>query len=134
MGEEFGEYIKRDPSQPKKLNWTLRENDSNRNLFEYFKKLIALRKQNHALFTSNIQFFHENPNDKVFAYVRWNDEGSRVVVVANFSDRHFPNYCIPNFPSHDSWHELTGNYDVKVENKELTLDLPELEAKVFVST
>ncbi len=132
MGEEFGDCTSLSLDYSNPLKWSLLKNDHNSNLFEYFKGAIALRKQNPALQTANINFFHENPDNKVFAYVRWNDEGSRVVVVVNFSDRHLADYRIPNFPANGTWHEWTGNYDVNVENNKLMIDLPEYEAKVFV--
>jgi 1,4-alpha-glucan branching enzyme len=131
MGEEFGEYKPKTPEQAK-IEWPLLGNDLNRSLFEYYKGLIRLRKQNPALHGENINFFHEDAERKVLAYVRWNDEGSRVVVVANFSDQYLGEFHIPDFPQSGTWHEWTGNYDVEVEDGKLVTDLPEYEAKVFV--
>ncbi|UBF26505.1 alpha amylase C-terminal domain-containing protein [Kovacikia minuta CCNUW1] len=131
MGEEFGEYKYKTPDQAK-IDWTLLDGDLNRNLFEFYKGLIRLRKENHALYTENIDFFHENPDTKVLAYTRWNDEGSRVVVVANFSDQFLAGYTIPNFPANGKWHEWTSDYDLESGNDELVIDLGEWEAKVFV--
>lgn len=131
MGEEFGEY-KPKTIDPSKIDWTLLKNDSNRSLFEYYKGLIALRKTNRALHTENIEFFHENPETKVLAYTRWNDEGSRVVVVVNLSDQFLAGYTVPNFPVNGTWHEWTGNYDVEAGDGQLMTDLGEYEAKVFV--
>lgn len=131
MGEEFGEYKYKTIDQSK-IDWTLLQNDLNRSCFEYYKGLIALRKENKALQTDNIDFFHENPEAKVLAYVRWNDEGSRVVVVANFSDQFLGGYTITNFPADGTWHEWTLDYDVASGNGELITDLGPYEAKVFV--
>ena len=131
MGQEFGDYHRLDP-EPTKIDWTLLKNDSNRGLFEYYKGLINLRKNNHALYTENIEFLHENPESKVIAYTRWNGEGSRVVVVANFSDQYLGSYRVPNFPENGTWHEWTGNYNVEAGDNSILIDLPENEAKVFV--
>jgi 1,4-alpha-glucan branching enzyme len=131
MGEEFGEY-KYKSSDQAKIDWTLLDGDLNRNLFEYYKGLIHLRKNNHAFYTENIEFFHENPDARVLAHTRWNDEGSRVVVVANFSDNFLEGYLIPNFPANGTWHEWTGNYDVEAVDGNLMTNLGEWEAKVFV--
>lgn len=131
MGEEFGEYKPKTIDQAK-IDWTLLNNDPNRNLFEYYKGLIALRKSNPALQTDNIEFFHENPESKVLAYTRWNDEGSRIVVVANFSDQFLAGYEVSNFPAIGNWHEWTGNYDVESGEEGLMTDLGEHEAKIFV--
>ena len=135
MGEEFGEHKRKSETvtQPKKIAWPLLERDLNRDLFEYYKSLIALRKQNLALQTNNIEFFHENIDAKVLAYVRWNDQGSRVVVVANFSDTDLAGYKVSHFPAPGIWHEQTDNKDVEVGSEGLIVDLPAHEAKVFVS-
>ncbi|HEY9822886.1 MAG TPA: alpha-amylase family glycosyl hydrolase, partial [Candidatus Sericytochromatia bacterium] len=107
MGEEFGESKRKSEAvtQPKKIAWSLLEKDLNRDLFEYYKKLIALRKQNSALQSNNIKFFHEAPEAKVLAYSRWNEKGSRVVVVANFSESFLSKYKVFNFPATGIWHE-----------------------------
>ena len=43
-------------------------------------------------------FFYEDAAAKVLAYVRWNDSGDHVVVVANFSDDFLSEYRISDFP------------------------------------
>jgi 1,4-alpha-glucan branching enzyme len=131
MGEEFGEYKGKTIEQAK-IDWTVLANDSNKNLWEYYKGLIHLRKNNQALYTENIDFFHEDPDSKVLAYTRWNDEGSRVVVVANMSDNYLAGYSVPHFPANGTWHEWTGDYDVESGDDNILIDLPEYEAKVFV--
>jgi 1,4-alpha-glucan branching enzyme len=134
MGEEFGEHKRKSEkvTQPKKIAWPLLERDLNRDLFEYYKKLIALRKENPGIQSDNIEFFHENPEAKVLAYVRWNDESARVVVVANFSDQFLGGYKVPNFPAAGTWHEWMGDYDVEAGENEIAIDLPEYEAQVLV--
>ncbi|CBN56349.1 MULTISPECIES: alpha-amylase family glycosyl hydrolase [Kamptonema] len=131
MGEEFGEYKYKTIEQAK-IDWTLLGNELNSGLFQYYKGLIHLRRENHALYTENIEFFHEDPELKVLAYTRWNDEGSRVVVVVNFSDNYLAGYSVPNFPANGTWHEWTGNYDVESGDDNIILDLAEYEAKVLV--
>lgn len=131
MGEEFGEF-KHKTTDPAKIDWTLLGGDLNRGLFDYYKGLIALRKSNHALYTENVEFFHENPDAKVLAYTRWNDEGSRIVVVANFSEQFLAGYTVPHFPENGTWHEWTGDYDVEAVDHSLMTDLGAFEAKVFV--
>lgn len=131
MGEEFGDYHLSSP-QPAKLNWTLLENELDQDLWKYYQGLVHLRRENSALRTDNIEFFHEDRESKVLAYIRWNQEGARIVVAANFSDRYLENYKVTNFPKDGTWHEWTGNYDVKAENDQISIDLPEYEAQVFV--
>lgn len=131
MGEEFGEYKAKTIEQAK-IDWTLLQHELNKSLFDYYKGLIFLRKENHALYTENIEFFHEDTETKVLAYTRWNGEGSRVVVVTNFSGNYLGDYTVPNLPEDGTWHEWTYNYDVEVCDRNLTIDLGEYEAKVFV--
>ena len=135
MGEEFGEHKRKSETvtQPKKIAWPLLERDLNGDLFEYYKKLIALRKQNPALSSDNIEFFHENPEAKLLAYSRWHEEGYRVVVVANFSDNFLSGYQVPNFPEAGTWHEWIGDYDVEAGKDGIVIDIGGYEAKVFVS-
>jgi len=133
MGEEFGGSNDINTSEKnQQLNWSLLKNDRNSSLLGFYKGLISLRKSNPALKTDNITFFHENLHDKVFAYVRWNDEGSRVIVVANFSDQAFFGYEISGIPEDGTWHEWTRDYDIEAENKQLIIDIGEYEAQVFV--
>jgi 1,4-alpha-glucan branching enzyme len=129
MGNEFGEY---NTEQEAKINWTLLENNFNQGLLNYYRGLIHLKTQNYGLRTNNIEFFHEDTNNKVLAYVRWNDKGSRVVVVTNFSNNFLQNYSINNFPQSGKWHEWTNNYDVEAKDGKLVIDLGEYEAKVLV--
>ncbi|MFP5269008.1 alpha-amylase family glycosyl hydrolase [Coleofasciculus sp.] len=131
MGEEFGEY-KPKSMESRKINWQLLSNDNNRVLCDYYKGLIGLRENNQALYAENINFFFEDADAKVLAYVRWNGEGSRVAVVANFSDNFLAEYTLSNFPENGIWHEWTGNYEVEARDNNLTLDIGGYEAKVFV--
>jgi 1,4-alpha-glucan branching enzyme len=133
MGEEFGEDKPKSDTvtQPKKIAWSLLEKDQNRDLFEYYKKMIALRKQNPALQSDNIDFLNENVEAKMLTYMRWHEEGSRVVVVANFSKQSFNGYH-SHFPSKGKWHEWTENYDVEVGENGIIFDIESYQAKVFV--
>jgi 1,4-alpha-glucan branching enzyme len=131
MGEEFGEF-KYKKLESSKIDWQLMANDLNKNLFNYCQGLIDLRKSNRALWTENIDFFHENNDDQIFAYTRWNEEGSRLVVIVNFSDTFRAGYHIPDFPANGKWHEWTGNYDIESGDNGITIDLGTYEAKVLV--
>ncbi|HEY9616773.1 MAG TPA: alpha-amylase family glycosyl hydrolase [Microcoleaceae cyanobacterium] len=134
MGEEFGMYTPSTPNQPHALEWELLKNDLNRDLLNYYKQLIALRKQHPALLTSNIDIFHEDPENKVFAYVRWNNEGSQVVVIVSFADRTLEGYQIHNFPAHESWQMWGSGEEVRSHNNQITLDLAPYEAHILAST
>lgn len=134
MGEEFGEQKRKSKTvtQPKKIAWPLLEKEQNHDLFEYYKKLIALRKQNSALQSDNIEFFHENLEEKVLGYIRFDQEDSRVVVIANFSEQNKSGYHIPDFPCAGTWHEWTGNYDVEAGVEGIKIDIESFQAKILV--
>lgn len=131
MGEEFGEYKPLKP-ESSKLDWTLLKNDGSQGLLDYYKGLIRLRKKNYALYGDNIDFFYEDPEAKVLGYIRWNDEGSQLIIIANFSDNFLEGYAVSQIPESGTWHEWTRDYDVEVVEGKLELDLGEYEAKVLV--
>jgi 1,4-alpha-glucan branching enzyme len=131
MGEEFGSYQPKE-TRPHKIDWTLLQNENNKGLFLYYKGLINLRTHNPALQNGNVDFLHTNAEAKVLGYNRWNDEGSRVVVVANLSDNYMAGYEVANFPENGTWHEWTRNYDIEVNDGTLVDDLAEYEARVYV--
>ncbi|MEG4251712.1 alpha-amylase family glycosyl hydrolase [Microcoleus sp. Pol10D4] len=132
MGEELGQSTRQTPNQPNKLQWSLLKNQPNHELLEYYKHVIRLRQHLPALYTENIEFIHENPEAKVLAYYRWSDEGTRAVVVANFSDTYLSGNSIPKFPAGGTWHEWMSNKIVEVGEEGFKFDLPEWSAQVFV--
>ncbi|MBW4688528.1 MAG: alpha amylase C-terminal domain-containing protein [Komarekiella atlantica HA4396-MV6] len=135
MGDEFGEHQPKSESvtKPQKITWSLLEDKQNRDLLEFYKKLIALRKENLALQSDNIEFFHENADTKVLAYTRWDEEGSCVVVVANFSNQNLKKYEISDFPTAEYWRDWFGNCEVEAGEDGLVTNLPSYTAKIFVS-
>jgi len=60
----------------------------------------------------------------VLAYYRGSDEGTRAVVVANFSDTYLSGNNIPNFPA-GTWHEWMYNKIVEVGEEGFKFYLPE---------
>ncbi|MBD2494378.1 alpha-amylase family glycosyl hydrolase [Nostoc sp. FACHB-280] len=135
MGDEFGEYQQKSKSvtQPKKINWSLLANDQNRELFQHYQKLIALRQQTPALQSDNIEFFYTDTQAQVLAYIRWDEQGSQVAVVINFSEQHLTDYLIPNFPIAESWCDCFDNSQVQVNEDNLVTNIPSYTAKIFIS-
>lgn len=131
MGEEFGEYNDKS-MDPRPLHWELLKNKNNSDLFHYYSGLIYLRKTTGALKTEHIEFFHVDPDNKVLAWKRWDDGGSQVVVVANFSDDMRGDYHVPGFPASGDWHEFTFDYDIHVEGNTLVDSLGPSECKIYV--
>ncbi|UBF26504.1 DUF3459 domain-containing protein [Kovacikia minuta CCNUW1] len=134
MGDEFGQNTHKTQtvSEPNPLDWSLLKQDWNRDLFQFYQHLIALRKQTPALLTENIEFFHENQESQVLVYTRWNDTGSRVVVIANLSDEPMPGYTLSNFPCNGIWHEWVKSTDVEIGSDRPTIGLDKWEAKALI--
>ncbi|BAS58586.1 alpha amylase [Leptolyngbya boryana NIES-2135] len=126
MGDEFGQdtYKTETTTEPNPLDWSLLQ--KNQPLFDFYKRLIALRHEKSSLRSDNLEFFHEN--GKVLAYVRWNEAGERMVVVANFSDQDFENYAIDHFPADGTWKDWSDGQEVDPS----AIDLPSFSAKILL--
>ncbi len=134
MGDEFGEYKRKTETttKPNRLQWHLVEQEFNQNLLRHYQQMTALRKKVPALQTGNIDFFYEHFENKILAYGRWNDQGSRLVVVANFSDQEFADYEIPEFPADGHWYEWLSGQTVAVSDRCLKTNLAPYSAKIFI--
>ncbi len=130
MGEEFGEYSQMS-EQSNKIDWTLLENTSNKDLHDHYKLLIDLRTEHEAFQSVNLSFFHENAEYGVLAFHRFNDTGSDAVIVLNLSDDDIENYTIPNFPLNGTVRELIRDAEIDVADKTLTTNLRRREGLVY---
>lgn len=133
MGDEFGQatHKTQTTTEPNPLDWSLL--DRNRDLFEFYKRLITLRHEKSSLRSDEVEFFYENAEDKILAYVRSDESDEKVVVIANFSDRTYENCTIENFPD-GAWQNWTDGRSIDVEGGNLSIDLPEFSAQVLLST
>lgn len=132
MGEEFGEHVPMS-EQSNKINWTLLENDPNKDLFNYYKRLIQLRTTNNSLRTVNIDFFHEDADSGVLCFHRYDDDGNSMAVVLNLSDHALESYTIPNFPMGGNCREWTNDYAIEITGGELTTNLSRREGLIFIA-
>lgn len=134
MGDEFGQHSHKTATtlEPNPLDWSLLEQEMGQDLFRYYKQLIALRKENAALHTDDIEFFYENGDDRILAYVRWNGGGDRVAVIANFGDHAFSEYQIPYFPEDGTWKDWISGEPIQASDNSAMLNLPAHAAKVLV--
>jgi len=131
MGEEFGEVNSMTPNNPHPLDWSLLERDRNADLLTHYRKLLALRRQFSSLQNANIEFFHEDTDNRVLAYRRWNEESS-VVVVLQLADGEFEHYQVNNTPQGDHWHDWLNDRPVELHDNQLVCQLHGYEAQVFV--
>ena len=71
----------------------------------YCEHAIRMREKRQVLDTENIEFTGENAAAKVIVYHPWNDEETRPIAAANFSDTYLSGKSIPNFPAAGTWYE-----------------------------
>ena len=136
MGDEFAQNTHKTITtlQPNPLRWSLLEQPLNQDLQDFYKRLIALRKKVPAFLTDEIDFFHGDPEARVLAYLRWNEAGSRAIVVVNLNGESFPQYTCPNAPPDTTWHDWQDDRAITVEAGNLALNLPGFTAKILVCT
>jgi 1,4-alpha-glucan branching enzyme len=83
--------------------------DRFRGIFTLYSDLAKLRRNwydnTRGLRGPRLNFFHENPIDKVVAYHRWDSggPGDDVVVVLNFGNRGYAGYTL-GFPRPGTWY------------------------------
>lgn len=130
MGQEFGEAgPKTMDKQP--LDWVLLEQERNQSLFQYYKKLIALRKSNPALHGDTFEPVLDDFGRGLIGFKRWNDQGNVVVVVANLRDQYAGGFEIGGLED-GVWREQVWDYDNQVQGSVLRDTLAESEVKVFI--
>ncbi len=104
------------------LDWNLA--DKYEGLLELYGTLISLRRNQtgttRGLTGQNLHVHHVNNQDKILAYHRWSEGGSKdsVMVVANFRDATFDQYVI-GFPAAGKW-KVRFNSDWKGYDDEFT--------------
>jgi 1,4-alpha-glucan branching enzyme len=131
MGEEFGEF-KPKTIDENKIDWQLLGNPQNRELFNYYKSLIALRLQHPALQGDGLSFIHEDIDNQVLAYSRWAESGEKLLVVLNLSGAALHDYHIFNVPEDGNWQEWNEAFQVEASGNQFSLDLPERQARIFI--
>jgi 1,4-alpha-glucan branching enzyme len=106
MGQEFAER-KSKRLDESKIEWGLLEYERNRDLFNFYKRFIRLRKTNGALQSSNLTWL-EQAHASLLAFRRWDDIGSEVVVALNTAADALE-FC---FNALDDWHEMVTDQPV----------------------
>lgn len=132
MGEEFGQATNK-ALDPRPLQWGLLEQERNQGLFQHYKHLIHLRKNNPALYSENFQPILNDRGRELIAYKRWNDQGNVVVVVANLTPHYAGQFQLTDVGLQDGvWREVMFNYEVSVNGGVLSDSIAESEAKIYV--
>jgi 1,4-alpha-glucan branching enzyme len=63
--------------------------------------------------------------------VRFNDEGSRLVVVAHLGPGYLGGYKIPCWPLDGHWHEWTRDYHIDIDGGIGEVELSSFDVHVF---
>ncbi len=130
MGQEFGEAAPKTLDW-QRLDWALLKNEANRNLRDYYRKLIHLRTSTPALYGETFELCGRYDDRGIFAFKRWNNEGNVAVIVANLMDQYAGEFTF-GWPDNGAWRECVWDYDVEVHNNSLTDTLAESEVKIYV--
>lgn len=136
-GDEFGDIHDLSIEHPEKqidpVNWSRKESQRNKDLFNYVKALIKLRKTNIALKVNECNFIYEDfyDNKKLIIYQR-GFKNKKVMVIANFSDQFLPNYYIPNLFTGYNWKRWTPSGEIYVSPGDFSQNIYPFEAKIFL--
>ncbi|MDB4720529.1 alpha-amylase family glycosyl hydrolase [Verrucomicrobiales bacterium] len=111
QGQEMMEDRNFGDSKDKKIQWQYKTKYE-----DYFlacRDMTWIRRTAPALRSNaNQNIFHVNESDNVIAWHRWTGNGDDVVIIANFNNNHFDNYCI-GMPRDGKWIE-TFNSDSSI--------------------
>lgn len=134
MGEEFAQASPRGGNkEPQPVDWSLLENERNRDLHQHYKRLIKLRKENPALLSDTFEVLADMPDRGIIAFKRWGSDGDIAVIAANLRPQYGGEIRI-DLPgiAPGNWHEFIYDYDARVEDGTLIDTLAESEVKVFL--
>jgi 1,4-alpha-glucan branching enzyme len=134
MGEEFGQATERgEHTEEKPLDWSLLGNDLYRGLWEHYRRLITLRKDNAALYSDSFEVIADMPDRGIIAFKRWDDQGSIFLVVANLKDEFAGEVELALEGIDDAqWHEVLYDYDITAQQNRLVDTLGESDVKIYV--
>ena len=103
-GQEFMEDRRFGDSRDHRLQWSYK--DRYADYYRACRDMTRLRRAAPALRSNGHQnIFHVNESANVIAWHRWTDSGRDLVVVANFNNDDFGNYCL-GMPLGGEWYEV----------------------------
>jgi 1,4-alpha-glucan branching enzyme len=134
MGEEFGQATPRGEfTEQKPLDWSLLNHELNRDLWQHYRRLIALRKENAALCSDNFEPLADLSEKGIIAFKRWSDDGSIVIVVANIGTQAIGEFEITAQGIETGrWCEVISNAEIETRDHQLVDTLGASEAKVYL--
>jgi 1,4-alpha-glucan branching enzyme len=132
MGQEVGQATPK-TMEPQPFQWALLEQNHNQGLFQHYKHLMGLRRNNPALTSPNYEAVANWHDRAIIAFKRWNDQGNVVLVVANLQDKYAGEFSLGGAGLEDgTWREVIYNYEVSVNDGVLTDSLGESDVKIYI--
>ncbi|CAH1208067.1 Cyclomaltodextrinase [Paenibacillus plantiphilus] len=117
-GDEIGIDGEMDPLNRKCMEWDPAKQDQD--LFAFFKRIIALRKQYTALRTGNLKFQQDGNSEQTLVYERWNEQDHFLILINN-SDASVSSTATS---SADSWTDVESGNTVTAKQGQVTVELP----------
>ncbi len=140
-GDEAGMWGGDDPDDRKPMVWADKDYDDethhpfgkerpddkvefNRSLFNWYKNLIAVRKNNDVLSLGDIQFFVIDQANEVMGYKRTLDGKEAWIIINNNPNSYSLDYMNPDlFPMDKKVKDLLTNTDFEFDNRKLKAEL-----------
>jgi 1,4-alpha-glucan branching enzyme len=91
--------------QEHRIDWLRIGDDTGAPMQRLVREANQLRWDHPALRSYSLDVPHQDHANNVLAFRRWNDAGDVILVVANFSDRHWPEYALRTGPG-GWWQEI----------------------------
>jgi cyclomaltodextrinase len=101
----------------------------NADLFDYYRQLIRIRKENPVLATGDIEFIVADDANQTLAYRRFNDKGQQVVAVFNANTTAQTVTIAGSFAG--AYQDLLGNATVDSKSDQLQVVLPGRRAAII---
>lgn len=105
-----------------------------RELFEWYRKLVSIRKENRALSTGDTNFFFVDDSNKVLGFARELPEEKVYIIVNNQKVRKSARIELQDYPSQNRFlRDLIDNAEFAVQNNQLEVPLGPYEVKILTS-
>ena len=114
MGQEFGAASEKS-LDPRPLDWSLLQNKDNADLRAHVRGARSASAKHARASRRRLRDLSADPERRVFAFKRWNEEGNVLVVLVNLRHEPAGEVAIEGHSLDDGpWHEHVFNYDCDV--------------------
>ncbi|MBW7476623.1 alpha-glycosidase [Paenibacillus oenotherae] len=124
-GDEIGLNGEMDPDCRKCMEWE--ESKQDRELFNYYRSIISLRREHEVLRSGGFRFLHAERNDMCLAYERY-DDNQHFIIAANASE---VTGTLEIVLPQGQWKEVFSGETLAADGDKTSLKLPPLSYLVF---